>query len=153
MRHLPPRPTLHGRAERSHAGRPVPASSRGGWHGSGLCLADRHGEIPDDAATRTMAAPAVFPRRQRPGSSGSGQSLRPAVRPEPHSRPESRPGRIPEVALSEKGMRMATEFVAAIKTSEIPVDSVKAIDVRGARIAVANVGGAYYAFDDGCTHE
>jgi 3-phenylpropionate/trans-cinnamate dioxygenase ferredoxin component len=46
---------------------------------------------------------------------------------------------------------MATEFVAAIKTSEIPVDSVKALDVRGARIA--NVGGAYYAFDDGCTHE
>jgi 3-phenylpropionate/trans-cinnamate dioxygenase ferredoxin subunit len=48
---------------------------------------------------------------------------------------------------------MATEFVAAIKTSEIPVDSVKAIDVRGARIAVANVGGVYYAFDDACTHE
>ena len=48
---------------------------------------------------------------------------------------------------------MATEFVTAIKTTEIPVDSVKAIDVRGTRIAVANVGGAYYAFDDECTHE
>jgi 3-phenylpropionate/trans-cinnamate dioxygenase ferredoxin component len=48
---------------------------------------------------------------------------------------------------------MATEFVTAIKTTEIPVDSVKAIDVRGRRIAVANVGGAYYAFDDACTHE
>ena len=48
---------------------------------------------------------------------------------------------------------MATEFVAAIKTTEIPADSVKAIDVRGTRIAVANVGGAYYAFDDACTHE
>ena len=25
--------------------------------------------------------------------------------------------------------------------------------MRGARIAVANVGGIYYAFDDACTHE
>jgi nitrite reductase/ring-hydroxylating ferredoxin subunit len=25
--------------------------------------------------------------------------------------------------------------------------------VRGTRIAVANVGGTYYAFDDTCTHE
>ena len=48
---------------------------------------------------------------------------------------------------------MATGFVTAIKTSEIPADGVKAIDVRGARIAVANVGGTYYAFDDACTHE
>jgi 3-phenylpropionate/trans-cinnamate dioxygenase ferredoxin component len=48
---------------------------------------------------------------------------------------------------------MATEFVTAIKTSEIPMNGVKAIDVRGTRIAVANVGGAYYAFDDACTHE
>ena len=48
---------------------------------------------------------------------------------------------------------MATEFVTAITTAEIPVDSVKAIDVRGTRIAVANVGGTYYAFDDECTHE
>ena len=36
---------------------------------------------------------------------------------------------------------MATEFVTAIKANEIPVDGVKAIDVRGTRIAVANVGG------------
>ena len=48
---------------------------------------------------------------------------------------------------------MATEFVTAIKTNEIPVDAVKAIDVRGTRIAVANVGGTYYAFDDACSHE
>ena len=48
---------------------------------------------------------------------------------------------------------MATEVVTAINTAEIPVDSVKAIDVRGTRIAVANVGGTYYAFDDACTHE
>jgi len=48
---------------------------------------------------------------------------------------------------------MATEFVTAIKTSEIPAGDITAIDVRGTRIAVANVGGTYYAFDDACTHE
>jgi 3-phenylpropionate/trans-cinnamate dioxygenase ferredoxin subunit len=48
---------------------------------------------------------------------------------------------------------MAAEFVTAVTTNEIPVGEVKAIDVRGARIAVANVGGTYYAFDDACTHE
>jgi nitrite reductase/ring-hydroxylating ferredoxin subunit len=50
-------------------------------------------------------------------------------------------------------MWMATEFVTAVRTSDLPVDGVKAIDVRGSRIAVANVGGTYYAFDDACTHE
>lgn len=48
---------------------------------------------------------------------------------------------------------MATEFVTAIKTSEIPSGGITAIDVRGTRVAVANVGGTYYAFDDTCTHE
>ena len=48
---------------------------------------------------------------------------------------------------------MAAEFVTTIKTNEIPVGDVTAIDVRGTRIAVANVGGTYYAFDDACTHE
>ena len=48
---------------------------------------------------------------------------------------------------------MATEFVTATETSELPMGGVTAIDVRGTRIAVANVGGTYYAFDDECTHE
>jgi len=48
---------------------------------------------------------------------------------------------------------MASEFVTAIKTSEIPAGGITAIDVRGIRVAVANVGGTYYAFDDACTHE
>jgi len=48
---------------------------------------------------------------------------------------------------------MAAEFVTTIKTSEVPVGGLAAIDVRGTRIAVANVGGTYYAFDDACTHE
>ena len=48
---------------------------------------------------------------------------------------------------------MPTEFVTVSKTSEIPSGGVRAIDVRGTRLAVANVGGKYYAFDDACTHE
>ena len=48
---------------------------------------------------------------------------------------------------------MATEFVTIIKASEVPVGGVAAADVRGSRIAIANVGGTYYAFDDACTHE
>ena len=48
---------------------------------------------------------------------------------------------------------MAIEPVTTIKPSEIPVGSIVALDVRGTRIAVANVGGNYYAFDDACTHE
>ena len=48
---------------------------------------------------------------------------------------------------------MATEPVTTIKTSEIPVGAIVALDVGGTRIAVANVGGNYYAFDDACTHE
>ena len=36
---------------------------------------------------------------------------------------------------------MATEFVTATKTSELPLGGVTAVDVRGTRIAVANVGG------------
>lgn len=48
---------------------------------------------------------------------------------------------------------MAAEFVTTVTTNQVPVGEVKAIDVRGTRIAVANVGGTYYAFDDACTHE
>ena len=48
---------------------------------------------------------------------------------------------------------MAAEPVTTIKTSDIPPGGIVAVDVRGTRIAVANVGGNYYAFDDACTHE
>ena len=47
---------------------------------------------------------------------------------------------------------MAAEFVTTIKTNEISAGGVKALDVRGTRIAVANVDGTFYAFDDTCTH-
>jgi 3-phenylpropionate/trans-cinnamate dioxygenase ferredoxin subunit len=55
--------------------------------------------------------------------------------------------------LSRRAYTMASEFIATIKTSDIPVGGVTATDLRGMRIAVANVGGKYYAFDDACTHE
>jgi 3-phenylpropionate/trans-cinnamate dioxygenase ferredoxin subunit len=48
---------------------------------------------------------------------------------------------------------MATETVTTVMASDIPVGGLKAIDVRGTRIAIANVDGAYYAFDEACTHE
>jgi nitrite reductase/ring-hydroxylating ferredoxin subunit len=48
---------------------------------------------------------------------------------------------------------MAAEFVTTIKTTDIPAAGLVAVDVRGTRIAIANVDGTYYACDDACTHE
>lgn len=48
---------------------------------------------------------------------------------------------------------MAAEFVTVGNASEISVGDLVAFDVHGIRVAVANVGGTYYAFDDTCTHE
>jgi 3-phenylpropionate/trans-cinnamate dioxygenase ferredoxin subunit len=48
---------------------------------------------------------------------------------------------------------MATEFLTIFKTSQIAPGAVVSASVRGLRVAVANLGGTYYAFDDTCTHE
>ena len=48
---------------------------------------------------------------------------------------------------------MADEFVAAIKVAEVPANGMVVVTVNGTRIAVANVQGQFYAFDDECTHE
>jgi nitrite reductase/ring-hydroxylating ferredoxin subunit len=48
---------------------------------------------------------------------------------------------------------MATESVTTVPASDIPVGGLEAVDVHGRRIAVANVDGTYYAFDEACTHE
>jgi 3-phenylpropionate/trans-cinnamate dioxygenase ferredoxin component len=48
---------------------------------------------------------------------------------------------------------MGPEFVTVAKTADVPVGAVAAFDVAGTRVAVANVGGTFYAFDDTCTHE
>lgn len=48
---------------------------------------------------------------------------------------------------------MAEWVAPAIKTTDVPANGMVVVDVKGARIAVANVQGVYYAFDDECTHE
>ena len=48
---------------------------------------------------------------------------------------------------------MAEQFVPAIKISDVPANGMVMVDVQGLRIAIANVDGVYYAFDDECTHE
>lgn len=48
---------------------------------------------------------------------------------------------------------MADLFVPAIKVTDVPANGMVVVDVNGTRIAVANVGGQYYAFDDECTRE
>ena len=48
---------------------------------------------------------------------------------------------------------MAEVFVPVIKTADVPANGMVVVDVQGTRIVVANVQGAYYAFDDECTHE
>jgi 3-phenylpropionate/trans-cinnamate dioxygenase ferredoxin subunit len=54
---------------------------------------------------------------------------------------------------SEGSVRMATESVTTLTARDIPVGGLAAVDVRGTRLAVANVDGTYYAFDEACTHE
>lgn len=44
------------------------------------------------------------------------------------------------------------EFIAVGEASEPGEGEMRVFDVRGVRIAVANVGGAFYAFDDTCPH-
>ena len=48
---------------------------------------------------------------------------------------------------------MASAFVTVLAAKDIPVNGIVAVDVGGTRIAVANVSGTFYAFDDTCTHE
>lgn len=49
---------------------------------------------------------------------------------------------------------MTAEFVlTGIATADIPPGELVVADVRGTKIAIANVGGTYYAFDDTCTHQ
>lgn len=48
---------------------------------------------------------------------------------------------------------MTPQFITIVKTTQIPRGSIVAADGRGTRVAIANVDGTYYAFDDACTHE
>jgi nitrite reductase/ring-hydroxylating ferredoxin subunit len=44
------------------------------------------------------------------------------------------------------------EFVAVSRAEDLKEGDMRAFDVQHTRIAVANVGGTFYAFDDTCTH-
>ena len=44
------------------------------------------------------------------------------------------------------------EYVAVARVEDLEDGGMRVFEVRGARVAVANVGGAFYAFDDTCTH-
>ena len=44
------------------------------------------------------------------------------------------------------------EFVAVARVDDLEEGEMQAFDVRGTKIAVANVDGTFYAFDDTCTH-
>ena len=44
------------------------------------------------------------------------------------------------------------EFVAVSRAGGLGEGEMRAFEVRGTKIAVANVGGAFHAFDDTCTH-
>jgi nitrite reductase/ring-hydroxylating ferredoxin subunit len=44
------------------------------------------------------------------------------------------------------------EFAAVPGAGDLGEGEMRAFDVRGTKIAVANVGGVFHAFDDTCTH-
>jgi nitrite reductase (NADH) small subunit len=44
-------------------------------------------------------------------------------------------------------------FVRAAKIDEVPAGSVRQLDVGGKEVALANVGGKFYAIDNTCVHE
>ena len=45
------------------------------------------------------------------------------------------------------------EYVSVAKASELEDGEVRVYDIDGQMIALAFVGGTFYAFDDTCTHE
>jgi 3-phenylpropionate/trans-cinnamate dioxygenase ferredoxin subunit len=49
-------------------------------------------------------------------------------------------------------LREMTEFVALGRAEDLEEGGMRAFDVQGTTIAVANVAGAFHAFDDTCTH-
>jgi 3-phenylpropionate/trans-cinnamate dioxygenase ferredoxin component len=48
---------------------------------------------------------------------------------------------------------MAESFTPVGKADEIPDGDMRSFQVGGEEVAVANVGGAFYAFGDVCTHK
>jgi nitrite reductase/ring-hydroxylating ferredoxin subunit len=48
---------------------------------------------------------------------------------------------------------MAPDFATVAKAGDIPSGELAAFNVEGTQIAIANVDGTFYAFDDTCTHK
>jgi nitrite reductase/ring-hydroxylating ferredoxin subunit len=48
---------------------------------------------------------------------------------------------------------MAREWVTVLDADELPEGRMAYVDVEGLPVALANVGGAIYAFGDSCRHE
>jgi len=44
------------------------------------------------------------------------------------------------------------DYITLAKVDEIPDGEVRAFDANGVPVAVANVGGSFFAFDDTCPH-
>lgn len=66
----------------------------------------------------------------------------PAPAPEPTPEPAPEPAEPPEAAAG-----------ATISTAEVDASGLAAIETDAGKIAVANVEGEYFAFDDTCTHQ
>jgi 3-phenylpropionate/trans-cinnamate dioxygenase ferredoxin component len=60
--------------------------------------------------------------------------------------------RIHNSARDRKELRAMAEYVAVSGAGDLGEGEIRAFDVRGTQITVANVGGAFHAFDDTCTH-
>jgi nitrite reductase/ring-hydroxylating ferredoxin subunit len=45
-----------------------------------------------------------------------------------------------------------SEFIKAANTNEVAPGQAKLIEINGREIALFNVGGAFYAIDNSCTH-
>ena len=48
---------------------------------------------------------------------------------------------------------MPSETATSTKPSSISPGTLALVEIAGTRIAVANIDGVFYAFDDTCTHE
>lgn len=46
-----------------------------------------------------------------------------------------------------------SEFVTAMKTSELEPGDADTVEIDGREVAVFNIGGAFYAIDNACPHQ
>src|SRR5690606_2848679 len=80
----------------------------GDGDGPGVRAADHAEAVPDDAAARRVAAPAVLPRWERGHAGGRRGALRFVPRARAQRAAAGRPGRVPEVTLIRRGARAST---------------------------------------------